>query len=156
MKLNLLFLLAVLWLFSCSNDKSASENTTTEENGTVSKDISELSYLEIYHLLFTNNDGGFDAHGDLYGQEAMSSVSFQEKADSCGNILMLNNQSIEDTVTVAVKANFNFPGNPTKEMTRAYAIEPSGQVFVGKSQLCYNDNTYTIQRSIISAGYTSK
>jgi len=159
MKSNILFFLFVtasVLVSSCKNDKKPSEeidnNTTTNS---ILKDISELSYLEIYHALFADKNGGFDAHGDLYGQEAVSSLSFSEAPSSCGKALFLSNNSVNDTITLALKASFNFPGNPNTEMLRAYSIHPNGKISVGNSKLCYNGKEYDLKREIISAGFSS-
>lgn len=153
MKLNILFLFlffAILISGCKENPKKTNLDKTT--NNTV-KDISELTYIEIYKALFAENNGGFDQHGDLYGQEAVSSLSFSEIANTCGKIVYLSNNSTE-TITLALKASFNFPGNPTKEMVRAYKIKPAEKISVGNTQLCYNSKEYAIKREIISAGFT--
>ncbi len=156
MKLNILFLFlsAVILFSNCKNNKQASDKPDTTKNADTLKDISELSYIEIYRILFTNNNGGFDAHGDLYGQDAVSSISFSEEKNACGATIFLSNNSSKDSIKLAVKASFNFPGNPTKEMIRAYTIKPAGKISIGTSKLCYNSKEYLIQRKIISAGFS--
>jgi len=155
MKLNLLYLVLLCsFLFnSCKNDKSNSHSTNSNISDTALKDISELSYLEIYHALFTDNNGGFDAHGDLYGQDAISSLSFTEEPSSCDKALFLFSSSVNDTIMLALKASFNFPGNPNNEMVRAYSIHPNGKISIGNSKLCYNGKEYDLKREIISAGF---
>ncbi len=157
MKLNplYLFLFASIFLSSCKNDKSTTDKANSNISDNVLKDISELSYLEIYHALFSDGNGGFDAHGDLYGQDAVSYLSFSEESSSCGNVLYLSNTSSNDTITLALKASFNFPGNPNKEMLRAYVVIPNVKISVGNSKLCYNGKEYAIKREITSAGFSS-
>lgn len=145
-----LIILSSILLSSCKNDKPSSIIDDSEL-----KNISELSYLEIYHALFSNNNGGFDAHGDLYGQDAVSNLSFSEDAGSCGNTLYLSNNFANDSITLALKATFNFPGNPTIEMIRAYTIAPNEKISVGNTNLCYDDKEYAIKREIISAGFSN-
>jgi len=158
MKLNILFLfLSVsILMSSCKSDKKPQDKpldkSTINTAEKALKDISELSYIEIYYLLFTNKNGGFDAHGDLYGQKAVSNLSFSEETSSCGKALFLSNNSSVNTITFALKASFNFPGNPNNEMVRAYTIKANEKISVGNSMFCYNGKEYTIKREIISAG----
>ena len=137
---------------SCKTDKKSSDKSTINTTENTLKDISELSYVETYYLLFTNNNGGFDAHGDLYGQDAVSNLSFSEETSSCGKGLFLFNNSSTSKITFALKASFNFPRNPNKEMIRAYTIKANEKISVGNSKLCYNGKEYAIKREIISAG----
>ncbi|EZH71942.1 hypothetical protein ATO12_04805 [Aquimarina atlantica] len=148
MKLKVFFVLcSFLILFhNCKNEKNASANSN-------SKDISELTYIEIYHLLYDNNNGGFDAHGDLYGQEAISFLKFEKEVNKCGDVIYLLNTT-DQTIDLAVKATFNFPGNPTNEMVRAYTIKPADKISIGYSKLCYANKEYDIKKDIISAGYS--
>ena len=152
MKLNILFLSVSILLSSCKSDKKSPNKATISTTENTKKDISELSYLEIYHLLFTNNNGGFDAHGDLYGQDAVSNLSFSEEISSCGKGLFLTNNSSTNTITFALKASFNFQGNPNNEILRAYTIKTAEKISIGNSKLCYNGKEYAIKREIISAG----
>lgn len=154
MKLNNIYLLlCVAILFSgCKNDKTNSDKIDSNITDTNLKDISELSYIEIYRALFADGNGGFDAHGDLYGQDAVSYLSFSEESNSCGNALYLSNTS-KDSIILALKFSFKFPGNPTNEMLRAYRIPPSEKISVGNSKLCYNGKDYDIKKEITSAGF---
>ena len=149
-----LFLIAIILFSGCKNDKTTSDKPDSNITDTNLKDISELSYLEIYKALFIDNNGGFDAHGDLYGQDAVSYLSFSEESDSCGNIIYLSNTS-KDSITLALKSSFNFPGNPNKEMLRAYKLPPSEKISVGNSKLCYDGKTYNIKKEITSAGFSN-
>jgi len=139
---------------SCKSDKKSPDKSPINTTQNTLKDISELTYIEVYNLLFTNNNGGFDAHGDLYGQDAVSSLSFSEETSSCGKGLFLSNDSSTNTITFALKASFNFPGNPNNEMIRAYTINTNEKISVGNSKLCYNGKEFAIKREIISAGIT--
>ncbi|WP_298902578.1 hypothetical protein [uncultured Psychroserpens sp.] len=147
-----LFLVATIFFLGCKTDKTNSNDTDSNITDTKLKDISELSYIEIYRTLFVDGNGGFDAHGDLYGQDAISYLSFSEEPDSCGNIMYLLNTS-KDSITLALKSSFNFPGNPNKEMLRAYKIPPNKKISVGNSKLCYNGKDYNIKKEITSAGF---
>ncbi|AXT20425.1 hypothetical protein D7030_04705 [Flavobacteriaceae bacterium AU392] len=150
MKLKLLFLPLCIFLLciNCKNNNQTSDDTPQS----ALKNISELSYLEIYRALFVDNNGGFDAHGDLYGQEAVSYLSFSEEADVCGNIMYLSNTS-NKSITLALKSSFNFPGNPENEMLRAYVLPANEKISVGNSKFCYNGKEYNIKKEIISAGF---
>ena len=156
MKLNILYLfLAATVLFSsCKKEKQDSDDTNLKTISPTIKNISELSYLEVYHALFTDSNGGFDAHGDLYGQDAVSSLVINSENSNCGNALFLLNNS-DKLIVLAVKASFSLTGNPTNEMTRAYNIKPTDTISLGNSVLCYDGNEYPIKRDIISAGFTT-
>lgn len=153
LKILFLFLLIVAVFTNCKNDKTNSDKIDSNITDTNLKDVSELSYLEIYKALFIDNNGGFDAHGDLYGQDAVSYLSFSEKPDSCGNVMYLSNTS-KDSIILALKSSFNFPGNPNKKMLRAYKLPPSEKISIGNSKLCYNGKEYNIKKEITSAGFT--
>lgn len=155
MKLNILlfFVSASIILFSCKNDKQTTNKDNLESNTTNSlKDVSELTYMDIYKLLYTTNNGGFDAHGDLYGQEAITSIKTEEELSNCGKAVYLVNTS-NKTIELAVKATFNLTGNPHKEMVRAYRIEPAQKISIGNTKLCYANKEYLIGKQIISAGF---
>ncbi len=144
--------LSLILVVACK-DKTTTQPTAAMPEETV-KDISELTYLEIYQVLFTDNHGGFDAHGDLYGQEAVSELIIEKDADTdCGETLILTSNSQEKEITLAVRASFNFPGNPNNEMLRAYNIKPAERISIGNSKLCYNGKVYDITREIVSAGF---
>ena len=154
MKLNIFFLfLAVTVLFtSCKKEKQTAGDTNLETNSPTLKNISELSYLEIYHALYVDDNGGFDAHGDLYGQDAVSNLIINTENSACGKALFLLNNS-DKSIVLAVKASFNLIGNPNNEMTRAYNIKPTDTLSLGHSVLCYDGKEYPIKRDIISAGF---
>ncbi len=156
MKSNILFLFfaATVLFSSCKNEKQPSDDTNLITNSPTLKNISELSYLEVYYALFTDNNGGFDAHGDLYGQEAVLHLVINTENSDCGQALFLQNNS-DESITLAVKASFSLTGNPTNEMTRAYTIKPTDTLSLGNSILCYNGKEYPIKRDIISAGFTT-
>ncbi|OUR91908.1 hypothetical protein A9Q87_08895 [Flavobacteriales bacterium 34_180_T64] len=156
MKLNsLLLFLAVTVLFAgCKNEKHTTGDTNLKTNSPALKNISELSYLEIYHALFVDDNGGFDAHGDLYGQDAVSSLIINSENNDCGNALFLLNNS-DKPIVLAVKASFSLTGNPVNEMTRAYTIKPTDTLSLGHSVLCYDGKEYPIKRDIISAGFSA-
>ncbi|TSE10204.1 MULTISPECIES: hypothetical protein [Aquimarina] len=139
---------------NCKSDKQNSDKINVNSTEKEQKDISELSYLEIYHQLFSNKSGGFDAHGDLYGQEAISNLSISEHPSDCGNVLFLSNTA-DKIITLAIEASFNFPGNPNATMVRAYTINPNEKISIGNSILCYDNKEYDIKREIISAGFTT-
>ncbi|WP_299111694.1 hypothetical protein [uncultured Winogradskyella sp.] len=155
MKLNsICFLVIAILCLGCKNDKTTSETLDSNITETNLKHISELSYMEIYRALFVDNNGGFDAHGDLYGQDALSFLSFSKEPGSCGNIIYVSNTS-NDVITLALKSSFSFPGNPNNEMLRAYKIAPNQKISVGNSKLCYNGKEYDIKKEITSAGFGS-
>ncbi|PKV52565.1 hypothetical protein ATE84_4685 [Aquimarina sp. MAR_2010_214] len=147
-----LFLFLAILCFNCKNNKANSDKTDSNIIDTNIKDISELSYIEIYRALFVDNNGGFDAHGDLYGQDAVSYLSFSEESGSCGNAIYLSSTS-NDSIVLALKSSFNFPGNPENEMLRAYILPPKEKISVGSSKFCYNGKEYNIKKEIISAGF---
>ena len=142
-------------LFGCKTEvKSPQNNPNNAQHN--QKDISELSYIEIYEVLFADGNGGFDAHGDLYGQNAISNAKIVNDSDpNCGDRQSITSMDKEQNITLAVKATFNFSGNPHKEMIRAYTLKPAAQISIGNTILCYNGKEYTIHREIVSAGFTN-
>ncbi len=157
MKLKVLFLFFCFSIlcYSCKNDKQSSEKELIPSAEIDLKDISELSYLEIYNALYADNNGGFDLHGDAYGQDAISNISIvEELKDSCGKALFVVSDA-SNNISLAVKSSFNFPGNSANEMLRAYRIKPTEKISIGNSKLCYNGKEYQIKREIISAGFAT-
>ncbi|WP_299224898.1 hypothetical protein [uncultured Psychroserpens sp.] len=151
---NLYILLFITFLLSsCKIDKESSNTPNSNIMDTNLKDISELTFIEIYRTLYKDGNGGFDAHGDLYGQDAVSYLSFFKEPSSCGNLIYVSNRS-QDSIILALKSSFNFPGNPNKEMLRAYKVPPNEKTPVGNSKFCYNGNTYDIKKEITSAGFS--
>ena len=147
-------LVVILLICSCKDQKSSKQTSDITENPM--KDISELTYIEIYQTLFTDNNGGFDAHGDLYGTEAMPHLLIQKNiGSSCGDALLVSATSdAESEMNLAIRASFDFPGNQHKEMLRAYSIKPAEKISIGDSKLCYGGKEYDISREIVSAGFT--
>lgn len=156
MKLNILLILSFSVLFiNCKNNNQSVDKIDIDNTKIPLKDISELSYMEVYYALFTDNNGGFDAHGDLYGQGEISNVSIIEENSTCGKTLFLSNNSSENEITLAIKASFNLPGNPTHDMLRAYKLKQNEKISIGNSVLCYNGKEYAIKREIVSAGISN-
>lgn len=141
-------------LYNCKNEKQSSDKTTQTEAENSLKDISELTYFEVYTVLFADKNGGFDAHGDLYGQDAVTNLMITEENSECGKTLFLASNSDKE-ITLAIKASFSFPGNPVNEIVRAYTLKPTEKISTGNSKLCYNGKEYDIKRDIISAGFST-
>lgn len=95
-----------------------------------------------------------DAHGDLYGQEAISylKIEIDSVNSNCGDKLVLTTTA-NNEVDLAIKTTFKLEDNPTKEFIRAYKIKPTEKIAIGTSIVCYNSNEYQITREIISAGF---
>lgn len=144
-----------VFLIGCKDVKSSSDKSSLNPPENVLKDISELTYLEIYHELFQDNNGGFDVHADMFGQGATSKLKIEGVNSSCGKALFLSSIVINDEISLAVKASFRFSGNPTNELIRAYKVKPAEKISIGHSKLCYNNEEYEIKREIISAGFTN-
>lgn len=144
LKISICSTILCLFLIGCKTDKKSDK-----------KDISEFTYMEIYHKLFNDKTGGFDAHGDLYGQGAKKSISIHKEAGKCGDNLFVFNNS-NKAIQFAIEATFNFPGNSIKRIVRAYKIKPADKLPVGATILCHNNKEYIIKREIISAGFITK
>lgn len=149
----LLFALAIL-TYGCKNNTKASDTDKTTTPNKVVKNISELTYVEIYYALFANNNGGRDFHGDAYGQAARTSISLTEENSNCGKEFFVTNTSQKE-VNLAIKSSFNFPGNNTTEIIRAYKVKPAEKISIGNSKLCYDGKEFMIQKDIISAGFST-
>lgn len=156
MKLKSVFILVlfVIGFGSCKNNVRNSEGSINASQNKNVKNISELTYVEIYYALFTNNNGGMDFHGDAFGQSAMLDLKRTVTDDSCGKGLFLTNMSGKD-INLAVKSSFSFPGNPTTEIIRAYKIKPAEKISIGNSKLCYDGKEFMIQKDVISAGFST-
>lgn len=154
-KLFFFFVSALLLTSSCKNDKKYTDENNVNATNITLKDVSELSFMEIYRALFTSNNGGIDVHGDLYGQEAVSSLTILEEDSSCGKALFIINNSDDKEITLAIEASFNLPGNPNTQIIRGYMVKPAKKVSIGNSILCYNSKEYIINRKVISAGFTT-
>ena len=142
------------FMFSSCKDGVKSKETNSTQSETTLKNVNELTYIETYHVLFKDKSGGMDAHGDLYGQAAVSNLKIEKattKSD-CGKSLLLVSNSNQE-IELAIKATFKLANNPTKEFIRAYVIKPTEKIVVGTSKVCYNGKEYQITREIISAGF---
>lgn len=127
------------------NDKNVQENL---------KDISELSYQEIFYLLHDQDEYGVDYHGEVFGQDASGQIDLVNlESDSCGNGVALKSTASQEIIKTAVRVSFNFPGNPSNEFHRLYTVKPGEILAVGHSKLCYNGSEYVIQREVVSAGF---
>ncbi len=148
-----LVLLSFVVMGSCREKKhdTGKENSPGAEQ---LKNISELTYQEIFYLLHEENEYGMDFHGDHFGQGAASNVSLMSKSETdCGDAIVLESSDTNSTVQVAIKTNFDFPGNPANEIFRIYLVKPGETVPVGHSTLCYDGTKYAINREIVSAGF---
>ncbi|RDY59762.1 hypothetical protein [Flagellimonas nanhaiensis] len=146
-------LILILLFVSCKNNKKevVSDDSKTEQT---LKDISELSYQEIFYLLHSEEEYGIDYHGEAFGQDASHKVILVNLAsDGCGNGVALRSTEDKMTLQAAVKISFRFLGNPANEMYRLYSVKPEETIPVGHSKLCYNGSEYIIQREIVSAGF---
>ncbi len=151
-----LVLLSFVIIGSCKEKKQDSDKEGSPGQEQL-KNISELTYQEIFYLLHEENEYGMDFHGDMFGQEAASNVSLMSKSKTdCGNAMVLESSNTNNTLQVAVKTNFDFPGNPANEIFRIYIVKPGETVPVGHSTLCYNGAEYAINREIVSAGFVIK
>lgn len=138
---------------SCKNGEKPKETNPKQVEATL-KNVNELTYIEIYHVLFKDKSGGMDAHGDLYGQAAISNLKIENSTTKpdCGESLLLVSDSNQE-IELAIKATFKFADNPTKEFIRAYSIKPTEKMNIGTSKVCYDGKEYQITREIISAGF---
>ncbi|MEO9966608.1 MAG: hypothetical protein ABJF11_12500 [Reichenbachiella sp.] len=139
-------------LFSCT--QRASDPSAPPEE----KHPSELTYIDIYNLaLAAENGGGLDFHGDAFGNEATGDISIYASGncskDNCGKSLIMENKNTEKSIGVVIKAKFKLPGNKINEMVRLYQLSAGQTTSIGCSHICHQDNSYMIQREIISAGY---
>ena len=157
-KIYLLFILTLaLTCFACKQEKKAVEHIDTEITEDTLRDISELSYIDIFYLLHKEEEYGMDVHGDMFGQEAIPSVSLITSGSAdCGDAISITNSHPSNEITAAVRTTFSFPGNPANEMFRAYVVKPGETTPVGHSMLCYKGTEYQIDREIVSAGFTEK
>ena len=155
MKFKILFVVVTFSLvFSSCKDGKKSKDTLPKQTEATLKNINELSYIETYRVIFKNKSGGMDAHGDLYGQAAVSNLKIEKltKKPDCGDSLVLVSDS-DAEIELAIKATFKLEDNPTKEFIRAYIIKPTEQIAIGTTKVCYNGKEYQVTREIVSAGF---
>jgi hypothetical protein len=141
-------------VFLSCKDGEKSKDILPKQSETTLKNINELSYIETYRVLFKKNSGGMDAHGDLYGQAAISNLKIENSTikSDCGDSLLLVSDS-NATIELAIKATFKLEDNPTKEFIRAYIIKPTEKIAIGTTKVCYNGKEYQVTREIVSAGF---
>ena len=140
-------------LVSCKKEKKQVSQEETQNEQKV-KNISELSYQEIFYLLHDEDEYGVDYHGEVFGQDASSKAKLVKIDDSdCGDAIGLVNTDSSAVMEAAVKISFSFPGNEIKEFHRLYTVKPGETAPVGHSKLCYDGSEYTIQREVASAGF---
>lgn len=151
-KKSVLFLIISLSIYACS--KRTSDPSALPED----KHTSELTYMDIYNLaLAAENGGGMDFHGDSFGNDATDDLSIYANGscgkEECGISLVMENKNAEKAISAVIKAKFKLPGNDINEMTRMYQLQPGQALSIGCSHICHQDNSYMIQREIVSAGY---
>lgn len=157
----ILFALAVVFAQSCTTKPKEEKTAAIDKAQEEIKDVSELTYYEIYKIaLKDDNGGGMDFHGDAYGTDALEQISLLEGGscgeNDCGRSIILKNSSSKD-VNAVIRATYDLPGNPSNEMVRAYSVPADSSINVGCSHLCWNGKGYQFSREIIQAGYaTSK
>ncbi|WP_084370415.1 hypothetical protein [Reichenbachiella faecimaris] len=147
-------LILVLFLSICSCSKRTTDPSAPPEE----KHTSELTYMDIYNLaLASENGGGMDFHGDAFGNEASDDLSIYANGScgkgDCGISLIMENKNIERSISAVIKAKFRLPGNDINEMIRMYQLQPGEALSIGCSHICHQDNSYMIQREVVSAGY---
>lgn len=152
-KLSVLVFIVSLGICSCS--KRTSDPTALPED----KHTSELTYMDIYNLaLAAENGGGMDFHGDSFGNDASDDLSIYANGScgkgDCGISLVMENKNAEKAISAVIKAKFKLPGNDISEMIRMYQLQPGQALSIGCSHICHQDNSYMIQREVVSAGYT--
>ena len=157
-KISLLLILVLASIgLACKQEKKAAEQRNQEIIEDTLKDISELTYVDIFYLLHKEEEYGMDVHGDMFGQEAISSISLiNSGSTNCGDAISITNSHPSNEITAAVRTTFSFPANPANEMFRAYVVKPGETTPVGHSMLCYKGNEYQIDREIVSAGFTEQ
>ncbi len=144
----------IILFFSCSQTGKGSDSETA-----ALKPVAELTYVEIWEILLANNDSkGMDVHGEEFGTEAMNEVieimTGECTQQGCGYMNQIQNTS-DKIMSIIVKFSFDLPGNPTKEMMRAYDIAPMEKVNIGCTNICYDNQSYPVKAEVISAGYNS-
>ncbi|WP_133248394.1 hypothetical protein [Flagellimonas aquimarina] len=146
--------LSFLFLFISCKDGKKETSIDKIETEQEAKDISELSYQEIFYLLHDEDEYGVDYHGEVFGQDASKKISLiSTSSNTCGDKVVLQSSEGQLNITAAVKVSFSFPGNSSQEIHRLYTVKPGETVPVGNSKLCYNGSEYLIQREVVSAGF---
>ena len=137
---------------------SSCKQQSSNDNEVVSKHVSELTYLDVFMLTFEEGAaGGMDFHGESFGLIAQHEVEITSGSscihNDCGTVQMLKNNNLTREIEVAIRASFELPNNPVKEIYRYYLLPADTAVSIGCSNICYGGKTYPVQREINSAGY---
>jgi len=114
--------------------------------------------MDIYHLaLESENGGGMDFQGDSFGNDATDDLSIYANGscgeEDCGISLVMENKNPEKSIVAVIKSKFKLPGNNINEMIRMYQLKPGEALSIGCSHICHQENSFMIQREVVSAGY---
>ncbi|UXX78411.1 hypothetical protein N7E81_13700 [Reichenbachiella carrageenanivorans] len=150
------FILVSLILLSLG---ACSKRTTDPSAPPEEKQASELTYKDIYELaLASQNGGGAAFEGNEFSKEATDDISIYANGScskkKCGIALIMENKNAERPIAAVIRAKFKLPGNKIDEMLREYELLPGQALSIGCSHICHQDNSYMIQREIVSARYT--
>lgn len=138
-----------------TNKQSESNTDGLDTPVETKKDVSELTFSEVYGMVF----GEFGNRREWHGEEMpntltnMLSIGSGEPCgeDNCGKDLLLTNNS-DKSIGVVVKGAYDIEGDQGY-MAVEYQIEASQSVKIGCSHLCYVGKSYLFDRQIVGSWY---
>ena len=138
-----------------SKEQSVSSTDETSESTEVKKDVSELTYMEVYQAVFSE----FGSRREWHGEEMpntlteMLTISSGEPCgeDNCGKALQLKNSS-DRSIGVVVKGAYDIQGDQGY-MAVEYEVGAGESIKIGCSHFCYNGESYLFDRQIVGSWY---
>lgn len=118
-------------------------------------DISQLTYLQFYDLIFSDSSKRIEWHEDSNNLEAVKFILKRIEGkceENCGDKVYLKNSYSERSVHVIVKSTFSVP-NMLPYIANHYTLAPGEEVFVACDLLCYKDDRFVLDHQVVVAEF---
>jgi len=155
--LTLMLPLVLILNFCTPGSHNQSESNVDEPptSSEIKKDVSELTFNEVYEAVF----GEFGNRREWHGEEmpntltSMLSIGTGDPCgeDNCGQELLLTN-STDRSIGVVLKGAYDIEGDQGY-MAVEYEIGAGESVNIGCSHLCYVGKSYLFDRQIVGSWY---
>lgn len=155
--LSLILPLALLLSFCTSGNNKPPESEAEEPVAAIEnkKDVSELTFNEVYGMVFGESGNRREWHGEEMPNTLtnMLSIATGEPCgeDNCGNALSITNNS-DKSIGVVIKGAYDIEGDQGY-MAVEYEITAGQSVNIGCSHLCYVGKSYLFDREIVGSWY---
>ncbi|GAB4236490.1 MAG: hypothetical protein Tsb0034_11160 [Ekhidna sp.] len=138
-----------------SNEQSQAPVEESGKSAEAKKDVSELTFREVYDMVF----GDFGKRREWHGEEMpntltdMLAITAGEPCGegNCGEGLLLTNNA-DRPIGVVVKGAYDIDGDQGY-MATEYEIEAGQSIDIGCSHLCYDGKSYLFDRKIVGSWY---